>query len=29
MSDYNITLEKMKLYLSIVHNRDDAFIESS
>lgn len=28
MSDYNITLEKMKHYLSIVHTRDDAFIES-
>lgn len=28
MSNYNITLEKMKHYLSIVHNRDDDFIES-
>ena len=28
MSDYNITLEKMKHYLSVRHNRDDAFIGS-
>ena len=28
MSDYNITLEKMKHYLSVRHNRDDALIES-
>lgn len=28
MSDYNITLVKMKHYLSVRHNRDDVFIES-
>ncbi|MHA3061186.1 head-tail connector protein [Acinetobacter sp. ANC 4631] len=28
MSDYNITLEKMKHYLSILHDRDDSFIQS-
>ena len=28
MSDYNITLDKMKHYLSVRHNRDDALIES-
>lgn len=28
MSDYNITLEKMKHYLSILHDRDDEFIKS-
>ncbi|WP_374255062.1 head-tail connector protein [Acinetobacter brisouii] len=27
MSDYNITLEKMKHYLSVVHDRDDEFIK--
>lgn len=28
MSDYNITLERMKHYLGIPHNRDDLFIQS-
>jgi uncharacterized phage protein (predicted DNA packaging) len=28
MSGYNITLEKLKQYLSVVHSRDDQFIES-
>lgn len=28
MSDYNITLDKMKHYLSVRHNRDDSLIES-
>lgn len=28
MSDYNITLEKMKEYLVVPHNRRDSFIKS-